>query len=382
MEKQSKAYIEMDMSVSQKLEALGQFAGGIAHDFNNILSVIEGYTYVVLQQEKKGAIDRSYLEAILKSTQKGAGLTRQLLAFSQQNIALEQDIDLKKVIAEEARIILTPCLGEHIALNLIVPEDDLYIRAAPEHILQILLNLAINARDAMLEGGSFGIELKAHETKIELIITDTGEGIDPEAMPHIFEPFFTTKPQGKGTGLGLSVVFGLIHQMHATIDVRSQKNHGTSFTIHFPRVKQAQLKSTASQDAKASIAGQTILLVEDQDELRLILEVILKNFGANVLTARHGQEALVKQDEYQGVIDFLLTDVVMPEMDGLHLAELFQSLRPDTHIVYMSGYPVTSGEDRLRLPSDAHFISKPIHAEALQQLLSSLLQKGVTPHAA
>ena len=382
MEKQSKAYIEMDMSVSQKLEALGQFAGGIAHDFNNILSVIEGYAYVALQQEKKGQVDRTHLEAIIKSTQKGASLTRQLLAFSQQNIALEQDIDLKKVIEEEAKIILTPCLGEHIDLKLSIPDDDLYIHAAPEHILQILLNLAINARDAMPYGGSFMIELKAHDTKIEVIVTDTGEGIDGETIKHIFEPFFTTKPQGKGTGLGLSVVFGLIHQMHATIDVTSQINHGTSFIMTFPRVEPSEKKPAYILGDKPSIAGRTILLVEDQEELRTILEVILTDYGAHVLTAKHGQDALIVQDEYIGEIDFLLTDVVMPEMDGLHLAGLYQSLRPYSHIVYMSGYPVTSSEDRLTLPDDAHFISKPIHAEDLLALLSSILKKGETRDAA
>jgi len=392
----------------QKLESLGQFAGGIAHDFNNILSIIEGYTHMSLKRLKEGTLTEEYLEKILKSTQRGAGLTRQLLSFGRLKIDVEEKINLAEEIKGQ-HVLLHPLLGESIKLFMTTPEEAIWISASSDQLTQVVLNLAINARDAMPDGGELAIifmpcqkrhipvQLKKHFPKtdfIRLSIVDSGEGMPREVLEKIFDPFFTTKDQGQGTGLGLSVVYGIIDQLNGSIEVSSVPNDGTSFDIYLPitsppegtldipspciskvpvGVSEPIMKTLPlSTD---NLSGKTILVAEDEAELREILVQMFKDLGMEVLDANNGNNALVVQDDYEGDIDFLLTDVVMPEMDGVKLGEMFKSVRPEANIVYMSGYPFMDGRKDIKVPKEAPFISKPIQEDKVKNVLERALQR-------
>lgn len=377
---------------AQKLEALGQFAGGIAHDFNNILSVVEGYTHIALRQLREGTLTAEQLQKILKSTQRGAGLTRQLLAFGRQKIELDAKIELADALRQQ-QILLKPLLGETVQLFLTVPEEPVWIGASQDQFSQIVLNLALNARDAMPEGGEMAIMCMRCQKRLvppdirkrypeadfaRITVMDSGQGIPPEIMPRIFDPFFSTKDQGKGTGLGLSVVHGVVEQLKGGVHVDSKVGEGSSFEVYLPIVAPpADQKIVLDwREQPVELAGKTILLAEDEPELRDVLGIMLSDMKMKVLTAQNGNDALMVQDEYSGRIDFLLTDVVMPEMDGARLGELFTSLRPETNVVYMSGYPFMDGRKDIALPEDADFISKPLQEDKIRRILQRALERG------
>ncbi|MBI1215628.1 MAG: response regulator [Alphaproteobacteria bacterium] len=380
---------------AQKLEALGLFAGGIAHDFNNILSIIEGYANVALrQQREEGKTDPATLEKIVNATQRGAGLTRQLLAFGRQQITPTEKTDLAAELRAQAALI-RPLLGENVTLSLALPKTGLWMMGARDHITQILLNLALNARDAMPRGGTVIVSAlqlpdnrlvprllreKFPDTPfIHLRFTDDGTGIPPDVLPHIFDPFFTTKDQGLGTGLGLCVVYGIVDQLGGTVEVSSREGKGTQFDIFLPAATPAEERkeeaAAAHEPAAQPLAGRTILIAEDEPELRDVLTVIFSGMNMHVLTASNGNHALQVQEDYDGDIDFLLADVVMPEMDGVQLAERFSRLRPGANVVYMSGYPFMDNRKDIKLPDDADFLPKPLREDRLRQILERALAR-------
>lgn len=373
---------------AQKLEALGQLAGGIAHDFNNILSIIEGYTEIALKHLEAGTLTPDQLERIRLSTARGAGLTRQLLAFGRQKIGIIDSMDLGAAV-NNACILLHPLFGELVKLNITIPKTPLWVEAGEDHITQIILNLAINARDALPMGGDVAISCMScgagslppavqakdsGEGFIRLSVVDNGTGISPSIVPRIFEPFFTTKPRGQGTGMGLSVVYGIVDQLGGVIDVRTHPGGGTTMHVYLPAAKAPALRGAAQQtDVLPLLRGRTILVAEDEPELRDIIGVMLEGFEMKVMSAANGNQAMELQQMFRGEIDFLLTDVVMPEMDGVELGEVFAARRPDTNVIYMSGYPFLKEDRALNVPDTATFISKPLQEDSVRQVLERAL---------
>lgn len=354
-----------------KLEVLGRLAGGIAHDFNNILSIIEGYTHIAVKQLREGKLTEDQLLRVLKSTQRGAALTRQLLAFGRQKILLDEVIDFGDAIRQQ-EILLRPLLGEKVALVLDLPHQPVYINAAMEHVTQIVMNLAINAEEAMPEGGRFLLGLKALPgNQVLLRAEDTGHGMEPDVQRKIFDPFFTTKRQG--TGLGLSAVYGLVSQLRGTIKVFSAPGEGARFEIMIPVANSVPDEIIEASEA-SMLYGKTILLAEDEDELRGVMTELLSGLNMKVLPAANGSQALVIQENYGGKIDFLLTDVVMPEMNGVRLAHEFARIRPESNVVYMSGYPFHNNRSEFDLPENAMLLSKPINEEKLANILRRALE--------
>jgi two-component system cell cycle sensor histidine kinase/response regulator CckA len=384
---------------AQKLEALGQLAGGIAHDFNNILSIIEGHTELALKQLQTGNLTPEQLERIRAATARGAGLTRQLLAFGRQKIGVLERLDAVKALAG-IRLLIDPLFGAAVRADFSLPAAPLWVEAGEDHLAQIILNLALNARDALPAGGDVMISCMAcgegalpaplrqrpeARRYLRLSVTDNGVGISPAVLPHIFEPFYSTKERGRGTGMGLAVVYGIVEQLGGLIDVRSHPGEGTAVHVYLPLAvpegAQQNLPDSWRREAGA-LRGRTVLLAEDEPELRDILGLMLEGFEMKVIRASNGNEAFDLQREFAGEIDFLLTDVVMPEMDGIALAEIFAARRPDTNVVYMSGYPFLNAEKGLRVPDTASFISKPIQEDTVRQVLERALERRALREAA
>jgi two-component system cell cycle sensor histidine kinase/response regulator CckA len=384
---------------AQKLEALGQLAGGIAHDFNNILSIIEGHTELALKQLQTGNLTPEQLERIRAATARGAGLTRQLLAFGRQKIGVLERLDAVKALAG-IRLLIDPLFGAAVRADFSLPAVPLWVQAGEDHLAQIVLNLALNARDALPAGGDVMISCMAcgegalppplrqrpdRRSYLRLSVTDNGVGISPNVLPHIFEPFYSTKERGRGTGMGLAVVYGIVEQLGGLIDVKSRLGEGTAVHVYLPLAAAEPVQQTLSDSWRreaGSLRGRTVLLAEDEPELRDILGLMLEGFEMKVIRASNGNEAFNLQRQFAGEIDFLLTDVVMPEMDGIALAEIFAARRPDTNVVYMSGYPFLNAEKGLRVPDTASFISKPIQEDTVRQVLERALERRALREAA
>lgn len=359
---------------AHRLEALGQLAGGVAHDFNNILSIIDGYARMGRKSVPAESDSFVYMEHISKAVQRGAALTGQLLTFGRHKISKERVVDLGNLVSEQMPLI-QPLMDASIALS-INTEEDVFVEIPPDDVCQILLNLCINARDAMPSGGNLIIEVRrTNGDRAMLQIIDTGEGIPPEIMPRIFDPFFTTKDQGKGTGLGLSMVYGLVKDMGGTIEVNSKPGHGTIFTISLPLTieKPSTHEMIETPDGKFRLEGFTAMVAEDEPSLLDLVSGMMEEMGAKVLKASNGNEALRLQEEFEGDIDFLLTDVVMPELNGVRLAELFKQSRPESQVLFMSGYPAQGQMARVSLPKDAFLMPKPLDFEKLRDLVKSMV---------
>ncbi|HET9575439.1 MAG TPA: PAS domain S-box protein, partial [Nitrospira sp.] len=345
---------EAQLRQSQKMEAVGRLAGGVAHDFNNLLTVIRGYSELLLARlAPDDSMHKDMLE-VKKAADRASGLTRQLLAFSRRQFIAPKVIDLNALIANMDGM-LRRLLGEDIVelcteLN---PQTGL-IRADSGQIEQVIMNLAVNARDAMPKGGRLTIETRnvtignqPRQTPagvkpgayVLLAVRDTGHGMDEETQSHLFEPFFTTKEKGKGTGLGLSTVYGIVKQNGGSIVVESKKDEGATFKIYFPLVEQGAHGPGLLDVAEPVHGRETILLVEDEPAVRGLVHETLRLHGYTVLEARHGIEALMTGAKHQGPIHLLLTDVVMPQMSGPEVAEKIQVVRPGIKVLYMSGYP-------------------------------------------
>ena len=364
---------------AQKLEALGRLAGGVAHDFNNLLTAIKGYADLLIDAIEEGDQRRGDAQEIIKAADRAASLTRQLLAFSRRQVVAIQVLSPGRVVAGTESM-LRRLIGEDIEFITSVAPDTWRVSADPNQIEQVLLNLVVNARDAMPTGGTLRIDLSNVEfggpagsthmrlaagRYVRLSVSDTGCGMTDEVKARIFEPFYTTKAEGRGTGLGLSMVYGLVEQLGGAIDVDTEVNRGTTFHIYIPRTEAEEPVATSPAGAPRPRGTETVLLVEDEPGIAGLIASTLRKTGYVVLAASRGQEALDVAGAYDGPIDLLLTDVVMPGMNGRELASHLTEARRETRVLYMSGY---SDDALLRhgvQTSAAHFIQKPFSLDTL-----------------
>jgi len=332
----------------QKLEAVGSLAGGIAHDFNNLLSIVIGYTALLQAELPPDSALNRHAASVRDAAERASALTRQLLAFSRKQVLRPEVLDLNSLISNLCRLVRR-IIPENIDVQLKLAPGSLMAKIDPGQMEQVIVNLVVNSRDAMPHGGTIVIGTSAYEHPgslerglvpgkyAEVSVSDTGTGIDPADMPRIFEPFFTTKEVGKGTGLGLSTVYGIVRQSGGDISVRSEPGQGTVFTIHLPLVFERAAPSSPP-GAKSAGGRETILLVEDDRGLRMLVREILRIRGYTVLEADSPQHALQIASEHDGPIHLLLTDVVMPDMHGGELAERVRTIRNGIKILFMSGY--------------------------------------------
>jgi PAS domain S-box-containing protein len=371
--------VEARLAQAQKMESVGRLAGGVAHDFNNLLTVINGYTQMVLGELNPADPLREGLEEIRKAGERAAGLTAQLLAFSRKQVLQPRPLDLNRV-AGAMEPMLARLVGEDVEVRVVLSAEECVVRADPHQLEQAIMNLAVNARDAMPRGGNLLIETAAVEwdpihaqlhpgarsgRHVMLAVSDTGVGMDEATRSKIFEPFFTTKGVGKGTGLGLSTVQGIVAQSGGHIEVYSEPGSGTTFKIYLPRIAEAVVFEGAPEAASAPRGTETVLVVEDQTDVRDYTAAALQSYGYRVLKAGSAAEALsicAREGEH---IDLVLTDVVMPNVGGLELAGLLAKLRPGMRILYMSGY-TDNAIIQLGVPDEAaEFITKPFGPERL-----------------
>ena len=382
--------LEEQYRQSQKMEAIGRLAGGMAHDFNNLLTVITGYSELLLHRHVDSN-DPQYkdIEQINKAGNRAKALTRQLLAFSRQQVIQPEALDLNTIITDINQM-LRRLVSENIDLITILNPRSARIKADPGQIEQVIMNLVVNACDAMPRGGKLTIKtanVNLDEdyasrhiglepgSYIMLTISDTGIGMDAETLSHIFEPFFTTKAKGKGTGLGLAIVYGIVQQNEGYISVSSEPGRGTTFQIYLPRLEQApELAGRDQVSAESPRGTETILLVEDEDMVRDLVRYALLQDGYNVLEARHGQDALKVCEKHEGPIHLLLTDVIMPGgLTGRDLAERLLSLHPEIKILYMSGYTDDAIVHHGILDPDIAFLQKPFTPTVLSRKVREIL---------
>jgi two-component system, cell cycle sensor histidine kinase and response regulator CckA len=384
---EARAALEEQLRQSQKMEAVGRLAGGIAHDFNNALSVILSYADLICEELEVGSPMLDSVDEIRKAGVRAADLTRQLLMFSRQQVVEPKVLDLSDVLSEMTKM-LQRVVGEDVELTSVTAPSLGRVRIDPGSIQQLIMNLVVNARDAMPTGGQLTLETAdvvldadyagAHlgataGPSVMLCVSDTGTGMDKATLGRIFEPFFTTKEIGKGTGLGLSTVFGIVKQGGGNIFVYSEVGVGTSVKIYLPRVDAPAESTRASRPAATPCGTETILLVEDEEPVRAVAREILRRHGYAVLEACNGGEALLLCEHHAGPIDLLLSDVVMPGMTGTELARRVVPLRPDIKVICMSGY---TGDAAVRNgvahPSIA-FLQKPFTVEGLTKKVREVL---------
>jgi len=383
--------LEAQLIQSQKMEAIGTLAGGVAHDFNNILTTIIVNAELTLMDFGKDNPLHEVIEEIKKAGERAASLTRQLLAFSRKQVLQPVILNLNSVTTNLEKM-LRRLIGEDVELETLLEPDLREVEADPGQIEQVIMNLAVNARDAMPQGGKLTIETanvdlgedyfrdhgvrNAPGSYVILSVSDTGSGMDRETQSRIFEPFFTTKETGKGTGLGLSTVYGIIKQSNGYIWVYSEPGKGTAFKIYLPKVagdaETEEMEKTSMDDLTGS---ETVLIVEDDDRLLNLARKILQLRGYTVLEAKNGEEALRIAEEHGTQIDLLLTDVVMPVMGGRELAERLQPLRPEMKVIYMSGYTDDTIVHHGVLMPEVNFIEKPFTLEALAHKIREVLDK-------
>ncbi|HUT78678.1 MAG TPA: ATP-binding protein, partial [Polyangia bacterium] len=376
------------VGTSQRLEAVGHLAGGIAHDFNNLLTVIISYTGFGVESLPAGNPLRADLEEVYESAKRAANLTRQLLAFSRRQVLEPRILDLGGLVTGLGGI-LPRLLGEDIDLELRPAGEPCTIEADPGQIEQVIMNLAVNARDAMPTGGKLTIETTNVDLDDEsasgqeavpageyvmLSVTDTGAGMDAETRERAFEPFFTTKDLGQGTGLGLSTAYGIVKQSGGGISVHSEPGRGTRFEIHLPRVSdRASGLAAAGTPPPVATGNETVLVAEDEPAIRALAARILTGLGYRVLAAGNGDEALAVAKRQKGRIDLLLTDVVMPGISGRQLADRLRAIRPGLRVLFMSGHTDNAIVHHGVLKPGTHLIGKPFEAEQLARRIREVL---------
>jgi two-component system, cell cycle sensor histidine kinase and response regulator CckA len=384
--------LEAQYRQAQKMEAVGQLAGGVAHDFNNLLTVIQGYGNMIM--ERPDHPDAVELQMILQAAERATSLTRQLLAFSRRQILELSVFDLRETI-ERMVPMMRRLIGEHLEVVVATPAEPCRVKADDSQIEQVILNLAVNARDAMPSGGKLTFETAEvtldesytrhrHDATpgeyIMLAVSDTGTGIDPSALEHIFEPFFTTKGKDKGTGLGLATVYGIVKQCNGHIDVYSELGRGTTFKVYLPRVGADEVQAEARPLQPDTTQGsETILVVEDDEAVRALISNVLERRGYHALMAATPGEALGIYQAHAGTgVDLLLTDVVMPEMSGRELATKLAQVNGQVRVLYMSGYTDAAIVQHGMLDDGTAFIQKPFTPDSLSRKLREVL--GQTTH--
>jgi signal transduction histidine kinase/ActR/RegA family two-component response regulator len=385
--------LEEQLRQSQKMEALGRLAGGVAHDFNNLLTVIKGHSELLFDRMKPADVFYGSTQQIMKTADRAASLTRQLLAFSRMQVLQPRILDLNTLVAEMSKL-LRRLVREDIEFGFRLGDSLGRVKADPGQIEQVLLNLTVNASDAMPQGGKLTIETKKLKVDaayanarpplrpgqyVQLVVTDNGHGMDATTMSRIFEPFFTTKESGKGTGLGLATVYGVVRQSGGFIWVESSPGNGARFEIYLPRVSEKEdAISYERASARSKGGSETVLVVEDEDEVRSLASEFLRSAGYSVLTAKDGVEALEISERLGGAIQLLLTDVVMPKMRGTELARELQARFPRLRVVYMSGYleqDACSG----KILEKAIVLQKPFSRDSLVREIGDAFEdKGFT----
>ncbi|MEW6659502.1 MAG: ATP-binding protein [Thermodesulfobacteriota bacterium] len=387
--------LEDQLSQAQKMEAVGLLAGGMAHDFNNLLTAIMGYSEIMLLELPDHDLLRTHAEEIIKAAEHGASLTNKLLAFSRKQILQPRVIDLNLIVKDMDKM-LRRLIGEDIDLVTHGAKELGMVKADPGQMEHILMNLAINARDAMPQGGKLTIETAGVfldnayvQNHVEvnpgpyvmMAVTDNGVGMDAQTLSHIFEPFFTTKESGKGTGLGLAMVYGIVKQSGGHIWVYSEPGRGTTFKVYFPRVADgpAQAAPPPSREPAQAAGGiETILLVEDDVALRELMSKVLGKYGYQVREASNGNEALAVCEKEEGPIHLLLTDVVLPQMSGRELAGRVAHLCPEIKVLYMSGYTTNAIVHHGVLDAGINFIQKPVKVLSLLHKVRQVLDGGAS----
>jgi two-component system cell cycle sensor histidine kinase/response regulator CckA len=379
--------LEEQLVQLQKIEAIGRLAGGVAHDFNNILTIISGYTDVVLRQLSPQDPNKDSLESVKRAANRASGLTRQLLAFSRRQVLVPRVIELNGVVSDTLKM-LERVIGENIQVDMSLDPALRRVVADPTQITQVILNVVVNARDAMPNGGTLSICTKnfscdAREARRRsplqagnyavLSIRDTGQGMDVETMRHIFEPFFTTKELGKGVGLGLSTAYGIVKQSGGYIFAESEPGRGSEFSVYLPSTERAAQVEAIQAVPKRGTWSETILVVEDEDELREFIRRALVSHGYTVLEARNGLEALDVVASHFEKIHLVLTDIVMPLSGGIELAGKLALNYPATKVLYMSGYAEPVSVDLSQLSEEGCFLPKPFAVSDLTRKLRDLL---------
>jgi nitrogen-specific signal transduction histidine kinase/ActR/RegA family two-component response regulator len=383
--------LEVKLQQAAKMEAVGRLAGGVAHDFNNLLTIINGYGELVLDSLNSDDPMRGHLNEIMKAGDRAASLTRQLLAFSRQQVLAPQVLDLNALVADVEKM-LRRLIGEDIELAMVRDSALGQVKADPGQIEQILMNLAVNARDAMPEGGKLVIETANVELDdtyadrhtvvtpgryVMLAVTDTGTGMDAETQSHIFEPFFTTKEKGSGTGLGLAMVYGTVKQSGGYVWVYSELGQGTTFKIYLPRVEEVAESVLGSEVRGRPVTGsETILLVEDEGAVRALATKVLQDLGYKVLASGSPEDSFQIGERHTGPIDLLLTDVVLPGMSGREVAEHLVRLRPTLKVLYMSGYTDYAVARHGVLEPGTAFLQKPFTPANLARKVREVLDAG------
>jgi len=379
--------LEERLRQSQKMEAVGTLAGGVAHDFNNLLTVISGYSELLHERLGPESNLLAEVDEIQKASERAASLTRQLLAFSRKQMLRPQPISLNAAVSD-IEPMLRRLIGEHISLHLALDPGSRMVKADPSQIEQVILNLAVNARDAMPNGGRLTIETREVELDeiyarrhgivkagcyVLLEVSDTGQGMDKETLSHLFEPFFTTKQMGRGTGLGLSTVYGIVRQSGGYIWAYSKPGQGSTFKIYLPVLAQASAQPSPEPELISAVGTETILVVEDEASLRRMVHEALSHYGYRVLEAEGGDEALTLARSYSGPVQLLLTDVVMPGMNGRELARRLRRTHPGLKCLLVSGYARSDVFRSRKGGSGVGFLQKPFTAETLARKVRQIL---------